>query len=229
MRQLLLDIAGVDRQQFATFVTGRNTELLSLLPQLAEPGPKTLDQRFVYLWGEPGSGKSHLLNAARQAAATARLLGPDSSLEQFAHDLAIGLWLLDDAHQLTPEQQVAAFALFNQVREQGGVLVSAGNAPPAGLSLREDLRTRLGWGLVYHVQGLTDEEKLSALEVAAKGRGFEPAPGLLPWLITHYRRDMASLSALLDALDRYSLETQRPVTLPLLKQLLEQGEVQDPR
>ncbi len=229
MRQLLLDIAELNRQEFSTFVTGRNAELLSLLPQLAAPGPKQLDQRFVYLWGEPGSGKSHLLNAARQAADSARLLGPDCSLDQFIHVPAIGLWLLDDVQQLTPEQQVAAFALFNQVREQGGVMVSAGDAPPAGLALREDLRTRLGWGLVYHVQGLTDEEKLSALEVAAKRRGFEPAPGLLPWLITHYRRDMASLSALLDALDRYSLETKRPVTLPLLKQLLEQGDLQDLR
>lgn len=229
MRQLLLDIAGHNRQEFATFVTGRNAELLSLLPQLTTPGPKDLDRRFVYLWGESGAGKSHLLNAARQASAGARLLGPDASLEQFEHDPAIVLWLLDDAQQLSPEQQVAAFALFNQVREHGGVMISAGDAPPADLALREDLRTRLGWGLVYHVQGLTDEEKLSALEVAAKDRGFEPAPGLLAWLITHYRRDMASLSALLDALDRYSLETKRPVTLPLLKQLLEQGDAQDLR
>ncbi|WP_151448388.1 DnaA regulatory inactivator Hda [Lacisediminimonas profundi] len=226
MRQLPLDISGDQPQTFATFVTGQNDELVSLLRAIADHTASGLDQRFVYLWGESSCGKTHLLNALLAHDAGARLLGPDSDIEDFSYSPATGLFLIDDCDRLSQEQQVAAFALFNQIREQGGVLVTAGAAAPAALALREDLRTRLGWGLIYHVHVLTDDEKLSALERAAQARGFEPSPGLLPWLITHYRRDMSSLSAVLDALDRYSLETKRPVTLPLLKQLLERGEMQ---
>jgi DnaA family protein len=87
--------------------------------------------------------------------------------------------------------------------------------------LREDLRTRLGWGLIYQLHGLTDEEKIAALGRAAHARGISLSAGVLPYLITHFRRDMQSLSAMLDALDQYSLETQRPITLPLLRSLLQ--------
>jgi DnaA family protein len=90
--------------------------------------------------------------------------------------------------------------------------------------LREDLRTRLGWGLIYELHGLSDEEKLDALSKSAESRGLSLSPGVLPYLLTHFRRDMPSLSAMLDALDRYSLETQRPITLPLLRELLQSGE-----
>lgn len=223
MRQLLLDISGDRPQNFSTFVTGQNQELLSLLQEIAAGTTVDLDRRFVYLWGESGSGKTHLLRALAEQCG-GLVLGPDTPVEEFLPSAA-EVTAIDDCDRLTPAQQIAAFALFNQVREQGGVLVTAGSAAPAALRLREDLRTRLGWGLVYHVQGLTDAEKLDALERAAQARGFQLSPGVLPWLITHFRRDMASLSAVLESLDRYSLETQRPVTLPLLKQLLELGEV----
>ena len=223
MRQLLLDIAGHRKHDFATFVTGRNAELLALLQQMAVAAPDKLDQRFIYLWGEAGSGKTHLLHALAQAAGSARLLSRASTRREFDYQAGVQFWLVDDCQRLTAVQQLATFTLFNQVREHGGAMLSTGDAAPAALRLREDLRTRLAWGLVYHVHGLTDEEKQAALERAAQARGFHLAPGVLPWLITHYRRDMTSLSALLDALDRYSLETKRPVTLPLLKQLLESG------
>ena len=125
------------------------------------------------------------------------------------------------ATTLSPEAQIAAFGLYNQVRDNGASLVAAGAQPPAALALREDLRTRLGWGLIYQLHGLTDDEKIDALNHAAQARGMTVAPGVVPYLITHFRRDMRSLSAMLDALDRYSLETQRPITLPLLRSLLQ--------
>jgi DnaA family protein len=134
------------------------------------------------------------------------------------------MYLLDDCDQLSEEQQIAAFALFNQVREAGGSWVASANQAPAQLKLREDLRTRLGWGLIYELHGLSDEEKLDALSKSAESRGLSLSPGVLPYLLTHFRRDMPSLSAMLDALDRYSLETQRPITLPLLRELLQSGE-----
>jgi DnaA family protein len=136
------------------------------------------------------------------------------------------LYLLDDCDRLDDDQQIAAFALYNQIREAGGVLVAAATKPPAQLMLREDLRTRLAWGLVYQVQGLSDEEKIDALSKSADARGLVLSPGVLPYLLTHSRRDMQSLSAILDALDRYSLETQRPITMPLLRELLQLGDAQ---
>jgi len=77
------------------------------------------------------------------------------------------------------------------------------------------------WGLIYQVHELSDEEKIAALSLSAAARGLTVSPGVLPYLITHFQRDMRSLSAMLDALDRYSLETQRHITLPLLRDLLQ--------
>jgi DnaA family protein len=107
------------------------------------------------------------------------------------------------------------------VREHGALMITGGAVPPAVLPVREDLRTRMGWGLIYQVHELSDEEKIAALSQAAATRGLAVSPGVLPYLITHFERDMRSLSAMLDALDRYSLETQRPITLPLLRDLLQ--------
>jgi DnaA-homolog protein len=230
MRQLLLDLDPGKPQTLANFITGQNHELVQLLAQFAGHAEALPRERFVYLWGEPGAGKTHLLKALADTGA-ARYIGPDSVADTagdtvdeagaFLFTPSIRLYLLDDCDALSPAAQIAAFALFNQIRDNGALLVSAGSQPPALLDLREDLRTRLGWGLIYQVHGLSDEEKITALNQAAASRGFTLAPGVLPYLITHFRRDMPSLSAMLDALDRYSLETQRPVTLPLLRHLLQ--------
>jgi DnaA family protein len=220
MRQLLLDLAAEKPQTLANFVAGRNEELLQLLHLFARPSAAVPNDRFVYLWGEPGAGKSHLLRALG-AAPDARYIPSEAGPEAFSHAPEVLLYLVDDCDRLSPDAQIAAFALFNQVRENGGLLVTAGATAPAALALREDLRTRLGWGLIYQLHGLTDEEKIAALGQAAQARGLSLSPGVLPYLITHFRRDMQSLSAMLDALDQYSLETQRPITLPLLRSLLQ--------
>lgn len=222
MRQLLLDWGAVRPQTLDSFVIGRNQELAALLHRIARRDGMSLDQRFVTLWGEPGSGKSHLL-AALAATSPALLLGSRTPADRFRHAAGTLLYLVDDCDELDEERQHAAFALYNEVREIGGVLVGTAKKPPAQLEMREDLRTRLGWGLVYQVHGLTDEEKIAALTQAAQARGLSLSAGVLPYLLTHFRRDMRSLSAMLDALDRYSLETQRPITTHLLRELLQQG------
>lgn len=219
MRQLLLDLGAEKPQTLDTFVVGRNAELVQRLRLFAQRGPLSGD-RFIYLWGEAAAGKTHLLRSLA-ALPDARYIPAGASASEFSFDSRIGLYLMDDCHDLSADAQIEAFALFNQVKENGALLVSAGNKPPLGLELREDLRTRLGWGLVYQVHGLTDEEKIAALTQAAQARGISLPPGVLPYLITHFRRDMRSLSAMLDALDQYSLETQRPITLPLLRSLLQ--------
>lgn len=216
-RQMLLDLDAEKPQTLSTFVTGSNVELMHLLPSLAAG---TASDRFVYLWGGAGAGKSHLLHALA-AAGKARYIACDAPPEAFCFSEDVALYLLDDCDKLSESAQIDAFALFNQVRENKGTMISTGNAAPAHLALREDLRTRLGWGLIYQVHELTDEEKIAALSQAAAARRINVASGVLRYLITHFRRDMRSLSGMLDALDAFSLETKRPITLALLRDLLQ--------
>lgn len=218
---MLLDLPADKPQTLDNFEIGSNAELCALLRRLAgSRAALTLSERFVYCWGEAGSGKTHLLSALATHDAV-RFLSPISPPAEFARTTDHTLTVIDDCDQLSPEQQTETFALFNRIRESDGALVTAGVAPPAALSLREDLRTRLGWGLIYQVQGLSDAQKIAALTHRAQTRGFTLASGVLPYLITHFHRDMRSLTAMLDALDRYSLETKRPITLPLLRELLQ--------
>jgi DnaA-homolog protein len=221
MRQMPLNLAPPAPQTLESFAIGQNAELLHLLRAYAAPSVQPPSERFVYLWGESGAGKTHLLRALATVPRS-RYLAPGDGPGRFDYEREKALYLIDDCHKLGADEQIAAFNLFNQVRENGGLLVTAGDSAPAQLRLREDLRTRLGWGLIYQVHGLTDEEKISALQQLAAARGLTVSASVLPYLITHFRRDMRSLSAMLDALDQYSLETQRPVTLPLLRELLQQ-------
>jgi DnaA family protein len=223
MRQLLLDWGAAGPPTLDSFVIGRNPELITLLRRIHSRDTPSSSQCVVLLWGDPGAGKSHLL----QGLATGRnslYLDAKQAVSAFSWSSGIELYLLDDCDRLDEAQQIAAFALYNQLREAGGMLVAAASKPPAQLTLREDLRTRLAWGLVYQVHGLTDDEKIDALSRLAQSRGLMLSPGVLPYLLTHSRRDMRSLSAMLDALDRYSLETQRPITMPLLRELLQLGD-----
>ena len=223
MKQLLLDWGAAPPQSLDNFVVGKNAELLALLTSLATQDSINVKPQMVTIWGHAGSGKSHVLQALHTAT-NGLLLTPKHAIREFAWSADHAMYLLDDCDQLSEDHKIAAFALFNQVREAGGSWVASANQAPAQLTLREDLRTRLGWGLIYELHGLSDEEKLDALSKSAESRGLSLSPGVLPYLLTHFRRDMPSLSAMLDALDRYSLETQRPITLPLLRELLQSGE-----
>lgn len=223
MRQLLLDWGAARPQTLDNFVVGSNQELAALLRPVATAGSMGSNHALLLIWGEAGSGKSHLLKAL-SANTSAQLLTPASPLNAFGWSTNHSLYLIDDCDQLNPEQQHALFNLINQVRENNGTLIASAKQAPLQLALREDLRTRLGWGLVYQVHGLSDEEKMDALTKSATARGLSLSAGVLPYLLTHFRRDMQSLSTILDALDRYSLETQRPITLPLLRELLQTGD-----
>jgi len=128
---------------------------------------------------------------------------------------------VDDVETLAPSAQAAFFNLYNAVREKRGIVLAAGSRPPAQLSMRPDLVTRLGWGLIYQVHALSDEEKITALKGHAAARAFELPDGVAEYLLRHLRRDLPSLMAVLDALDRHSLEAKRPITLALLRDLLQ--------
>jgi DnaA family protein len=226
-RQLLLDLGTPPPSTFETFLDGDNHELLTRLRRLRlELARGPLADRTFYVWGEPGSGRSHLLHALCHEAPVgqAAFLGPHSPPAAFSFEPAVTLYCVDNCHALTPAQQIALFNLFNEVRAHpASALITTGNAPPLGLEVREDLRTRMGWGLVFHLLALSDADKLAALKQAARSRGLTLADDVPPYLLTHFQRDMPSLMGLLDALDRYSLEQQRAVTLPLLRAMLAQN------
>lgn len=218
-KQLLLDLGTPQPPSLQDFVTGRNAEVLQQLNAMAD---RRSGDHFAYLWGEPATGKTHLLQSLAQAA-PARYITPSSPLGDFSFSPEVSLYLLDDCERLSPPKQIAAFNLFNQIRSsQTAYFVTAGNCAPMALPLRDDLQSRLCWGLVYQVQGLTDVEKLQVLAAQAQKRGLNLSAGVLPWLLTHYRRDLHSLSRLLSELDRFSLQMKRTVTLPLLHDLLKQ-------
>jgi DnaA family protein len=216
MKQLVLDLGAEPAHSLETFQVGENAELAYMMHLFAE---RTSREHFAYLWGETGAGKSHLLQALA-ATPGSRYIAHDGTKAEFTYAPGVSLYLLDDCHLLSAKRQIDAFALFNQIREHGAYMVSTGPVPPAVLHVREDLRTRMGWGLVYQIHGLTDDQKIAALTQAAEARGLTLSASVLPYLLSHFKRDMRSLSTMLDALDQYSLETQRPVTVPLLRDLL---------
>ncbi|HSC97130.1 MAG TPA: DnaA regulatory inactivator Hda [Burkholderiales bacterium] len=229
MKQLTLDLTSAPQPTLDNFITGVNAELLQNLRRLAA---RTAREHCYYLWGRPGSGRSHLLKAAvaalNEAGARAVYIPCSEGMQLAAGLESLDCVALDDVDQLDRNGEVAVFDLYNALRERGGTLLASAAAPPAQLTLRGDLSTRLAWGLVYQVHALTDENKAQALAERAASRGFQLAPEVSDFLLTRARRDLPTLLATLDALDRYSLETRRPVTVPLARELLLAATRQDP-
>jgi DnaA family protein len=184
------------------------------------------------VWGGPGSGRSHLLKgtvaALQREGAAATYVACTGGIRLASGLERVDCVALDDVDRLDDEGQVAVFDLYNALRERGGALLASAAVPPAQLTLREDLATRLAWGLVYQVHALSDEAKVQALADHAASRGFQLAPEVSEFLLTRARRDLPTLLATLEALDRYSLETRRPVTVPLARELLHSAGRQDP-
>jgi DnaA-homolog protein len=218
MKQLALDLAVPPPPTLENFIPGKNGEVLAQLRRLAADHGG--GERFLYVWGSPGCGRSHLLKGFAAQAPGAAYVACRADTRFDAGLERAGCVALDDVERLDGEGQVAAFDLFNALRERGGALLASGSAPPVQLQLREDLVTRLAWGLVYHLHALTDEEKTRALAERAASRGFQLPHEVAAFLLKRVRRDLPTLLAMLDALDRYSLETKRPVTVPLVRELL---------
>jgi DnaA family protein len=217
---LLLDLTLEQIPTLENFVPGdNNLELLARLHGM--PAPSTFDA--VYLWGPSGSGRSHLLAAVAGLAAGRR---PCCLLHghEIDHELTIapgGLLIIDDVDDLGEAAQGALFRTFNAARLAGLALLLSGSQAPVHLGLREDLRTRIGQTLIYEVKALSDDEKSAALQRHALMRGMRLDDGLVKYLLRHGRRDLPSLMAVLEALDQASLEQQRPATVPLLREILQ--------
>ncbi len=196
MKQLLLDIKPPAPPTLQNFVVGRNAEALASLQAVING---VAQSRFIYLWGEKGCGKSHLLSACK----------------------AMGMRVADDVHLLDNDAQIALFNEYNQLKESGSFLITAGLHAPTQMGLRDDLATRLAWGLVYQLHPLNDEEKAQALKQHAAERGILLPSEVVDYSLRYLRRDLPTLMATLDALDEWSLVTKKPVTVPMLKKLLQ--------
>jgi len=211
MRQLILDLLPESPPTLDNFVAGGNAETLAALTGWL--AGERVDPSFC-LWGEAGCGRSHLLQATTFAYIDAAL-DPTLAGAPAAEQLAV-----DNVHRLDDEGQIALFNHFNRLKMAGGQLLTAAPQPPAHLDLREDLRTRLGSGLIYRLLPLSDAEKAAALATQARERALKLTPESIDYLLRHAPRDMRALSAFIVALDRYTLEHKRAVTLPLLRELL---------
>lgn len=221
MKQLALDIAPSPPPTLDNFVPGRNAELLQTLSNILAGREQ---EHFAYLWGGVGCGRSHLLQGMagicmRNQMSTAYFACDANT--SFAAGSEADCVMVDDVDRLNAKAQIGLFNLYNRIREEGdALLLVSGSAAPAQLTLREDLVTRLGWGLVYHVHELTDEEKIKAMKSHAASRGLDLPQEVCDYLLRHGRRDLPSLMATLDSLDSYSLANRRKVTVPLVRELL---------
>ncbi len=218
MRQLALELASAPAPTLANFIAGDNAEVLAALRSFGIAG----GERFIYLWGGAGSGRTHLLRAVLQAARDAdrpaHTIAPGDALAGIAADALV---CVDDVQQFSPPAQIELFNIFNKLKDGSGALLVAGDVPPARLPLRADLLTRLASGLVYEVHALSEEARRVAMRDYAAARGFTLPAEVLDYVLARAPRDLRTLRALIDMLDRRSLEQKRPITVPLARELLQ--------
>ncbi len=212
---------------FAGFYPGNNGEIIAQLQALARDG----NEQQVFIWGEKGSGKSHLLQACCQQAKTQ---GKDPFFLKFtpgylpSPDLLEGLEelelvCLDDIHALAGHTawENALFAFYNSHRRNNHKLLLSADCPPKYLPFElADLKTRMGWGLTLKIQSLYAEQIIEALRFKAHFMGFDIPTNVGRFLMNHYVHDLPALWLLLEEIDRATLAAQRKLTIPFLKQIL---------
>jgi DnaA family protein len=241
-RQFALDLSHARQAKLDNFLATGNTDLLNQLHAVKTSwlGNKIgannpLNQRWIYWWGESGSGCTHLLKAMQSEAIELSLntlfleaqnpshwIQAEENLTKWYEQTQANVICIDDIEQLDERQQASLFRILNLIQaSQASFILMCGKTAPANLKLREDLRTRIAWGLVYQLHTLSDQDKMAALKQAAQDRGLVLSAEILEWLLKRFFRDMPSLMGLLDALDAYSLETKRAITLPLVRELLQ--------
>jgi DnaA family protein len=226
MKQIALDIGLTPGPSLSNFFAGPNQSALQHL-QLWTSSDKRSPVP-TYLWGEGGSGKTHLLRAVQAALRDqgSPVGWMDASMaEPAAFNETWRVIILDDVHLYTAVQQHAAFNWFVNATTPGDGqqrwVLAAGNVPPSDLALREDLRTRLGWGHIFQLQVLSEPERRAVLRQQADDRGVFLSDEVMDFMLNRFSRDLSSLIQLLDQLDGYALQTQRAITIPLIKAMLE--------
>lgn len=228
--QLPLGIKLRDDATFDNFHAGPNQACVQAVMSLSDC-QQAVDEPVIMLWGVTGCGRSHLLQAACHQLAEQGGLAmyfPLAELRAYGPALLEGTDSLDllcldqvDAIAGDPEWEEALFHLYNRMRDQGGRLLLAAAAPPRQLRLTlPDLASRLGWGLVFQLQALNDSDKQAALQLRAERRGLQLSDDAVRYLFSRAGRSMGELFALLEQLDQASLQAQRRLTVPFIKQAL---------
>lgn len=218
-RQILLPLLRRPQPDLATFVAGPNAEALAAVRNLLSPNQSG---GLVYLWGDAGSGRSHLLQGFAAGcsgfAATARVV------EAATVD---GDWLpqgpvlvVDDVDRLAPAAQVRLFDAINRGHRDDWLMLISGPCAPVQLALRGELSSRLAQGLVLHLQHLSDTDKTEAMSAYAAQLGFALPNDVMSYLLRHGRRDLGTLLAVVQAIDEVSLRDQRPVSVRLAHDVL---------
>lgn len=215
MKQLVLDLASPAEPTLDNFVAGPNAEALQAMRDLAAGARR---DPVIYLFGPGGSGRTHLLRAV--AARCAGALYVTGTADDLVPETLPDVVAWDDVQRLDAAGQARLFGLLIRLREAGGLLLCAGDVAPAQLPLRADVVTRLAAGMAYRLQVLADDEKAEAVTRHAAQRGFQLGREVVDYLLRRHARDLPALIRMLEALDRYSLETKRAVTVPLVRELL---------
>ena len=214
-------------QTFDSYFAGNNAEIIAQLQALAEDG----QEQQIFIWGDPGCGKSHLLQACCQRA---KSFGKDPFYLAFikdklpAIDLLDGLEsmelvCLDDLQHLAGNEtwQQGLFNFYNSHRENNHQLFLAADCPPKYLPFElADLKTRMSWGLTLKIQALRDDQLIEALTYKAHYLGFDIPKAVGRFLLNHYVHDLPALWLLLEKIDRATLAAKRKLTIPFLKQIL---------
>jgi DnaA family protein len=229
--QLPLAVHLPDDETFESFVVGQNEQLVGHLQSVLK-GVNGTEVPLTYISGDSGVGKSHLLFAMCQGGHVLKKSSLYISLKQ-KDELSVTLLdglehyqlLCIDDIQLIEQDiswQVALFDLINRVKEAGqGHLLLTANAGPKSLTLAlADLQSRLAWGLSYQLHELNEAGKLQALKNRARRRGLQMTTEVAQFLLSHLQRDMPALMSVLDTLDKSSLQQQRKLTIPFVKQVL---------
>lgn len=227
MKQIALDIGVSVGPSLANFHPGHNAAALAHL-ELWMAG-RTRSPVPTFLWGHNGSGKTHLLQAvAHHIEQQGALVGwmDKSTVQPHEFNPAWEVLLLDDVQTYSAVQQHMAFNWFVNAATPSAArqpwVLAAGCVPPQDLPLREDLRTRLGWGHVFHLQLLDDDQRRDVLLKHSQALGMHLGNDLLDYLLSRFSRDLGHLIDLLEQLDNYALQTQRPLTIPLLRAMLDE-------
>lgn len=232
--QLVFDFFDDAVPTFEHTVIGRNAELVATLQTLVQTrNGNPLPAPHLYLWGEPGSGRTHLLIAtaefAQRHARPVHYLAAEHFTGETLPETPDAILLIDDVQRADPSLQHALFNAYNRARELRQRLVVSGDAPPLRLALREDLRTRIGQSLVFHVEPLDDVQRLGFLQQWARARGMRLERDVATYVLHRIDRNPRRLAAFVAALDRRSLERQRPVTVALAREVLTELEAEPPQ
>lgn len=194
MDQLLLNIHPSRQKTLENFVVGKNNECLNSIKKLMQSN----NFFFIYIWGAEGCGKTHLATALKK------------------HHISV----IEDVHKFNNEQQVKLFNVFNAAKKNNNKLIVTGSNSPMNMGLRDDLASRLSWHLVYQLKPLLDDEKKIALAKYAEGIGVSLDDKVISYCMRNLKRDLPYLIATVEALSEWSLKSKKPITVPLLKQLL---------